>query len=364
MEGNKDDALKCLKICKEALEIGDRTRALKFITKARRLDPTLPVDDLISTINARAPAEDPPPQDAAPNGASVPGKGPTGTTTFRARASPNGSSSSNAYTEEQVSIVRQIKKQKDYYAILGLEKGCSVEDVRKAYRKLSLKVHPDKNQAPGAEEAFKAVSKAFQCLSDEESRKRYDLVGSDDEVVYQGRSARRAQHGFNGFYEADIDPDEIFRNFFFRSGGMPPMATSFQGFRFGTGMGPTAARQGNVHGSGNSNFRALIQILPVILLLLLNFLPSSEPIYSLLQSQSYKHEYVTQRDVPFYVKTSKFEEEYPLDSSKRMELEHRVEREYIGILSQNCRVELQRRQWGFSQQTPYCDRLRKFEEAT
>ncbi|KAF2317985.1 hypothetical protein GH714_041310 [Hevea brasiliensis] len=70
-------------------------------------------------------------------------------------ASASASSSSATYTEEQITIVRQIKKKKDYYDILGLEKTCSVEDVRKAYRKLSLKVHPDKTRRPELKKLLK-----------------------------------------------------------------------------------------------------------------------------------------------------------------------------------------------------------------
>lgn len=77
-----------------------------------------------------------------------------------------------------------IKSKKDYYAIFGLEKGCSVEEIRKAYRKLSLKIHPDKNKAPGSEEAFKKVSKAFKCLSDDDSRSRYDETGLVEEFEF------------------------------------------------------------------------------------------------------------------------------------------------------------------------------------
>ncbi|KAF5792468.1 putative DnaJ domain, Chaperone J-domain superfamily [Helianthus annuus] len=72
-------------------------------------------------------------------------------------------------TQEQITIVSEI--------VLGVDKNFTFDDVKKAYRKLSLKVHPDKNKAPGSDEAFKKVSKAFKCLSDEESRKRYDLYG-------------------------------------------------------------------------------------------------------------------------------------------------------------------------------------------
>ncbi|KDP32389.1 hypothetical protein JCGZ_13314 [Jatropha curcas] len=353
MDGNKDDALKCLKIGKDALDSGDRSRALKFINKARRLDPNLPVDDLLSEIEKDSSSSD---QTAEST------NGPTSTTTtvadeskVRNRAPSTGSSSSASasatYTEEQITIVRQIKKKKDYYDILGLEKTCSIEDVRKAYRKLSLKVHPDKNKAPGAEEAFKAVSKAFQCLSNEENRKKYDLTGSD-EPVYE-RRAQRHHEGYNGYYD-DFDPDEIFRQFFF--GGMPPATTQFRSFNFGGGMGP---RTGD--NASGFNMRALIQLLPVIVILLLNFLPSSEPIYSLSRSYPYEYRFTTQKGVNFYVKSTKFEQDYPPDTNERAVLEGKVERDYVSILAQNCRYELQRQQWGFVRETPHCEMLQQFQ---
>ncbi|PON78339.1 Terminal organelle assembly protein [Parasponia andersonii] len=360
MDGNKDDALKCLKIGKEAMDSGDRIRARKFITKAQRLDPTLPVDDLLSAIEKDSGERWPSDADASSNGPSdSPSSKPSDQPSLRQRVPSTGSSSSTssaapAATPEQITIVREIKKKKDYYEILGLEKSCSIEDVRKAYRKLSLKVHPDKNKAPGAEEAFKAVSKAFQCLSNEESRRKYDVVGSD-EPVYERRTTRHAAHGYNGYYDADVDAEEIFRNFFF--GGMAP-ATQFRGFSFQTGMGH---RQADHHGSGGFNARALIQLLPVLLILILNFLPSSEPIYSLSRSYPYEYKFTTEKGVNYYVKSTQFEQDYPPDSRERASFEHQVEREYFSILSQNCRLEIQRRQWGFIRETPHCDMLQQFE---
>lgn len=364
MDSNKDDARKCLKIGKEALESGDRARALKFVAKARRLDPGLPVDDLLSKIEGQSNSQ----SESATNGEgpapdrsgaaqsdqqrpSVRHRGPS------AGGSSSASSGVASYTEEQIAMVRQIRKKKDFYEILGVERSCTVEDVRKAYRKLSLKVHPDKNKAPGAEEAFKAVSKAFQCLSDEENRKKYDVTGSD-EPVHMARAARRGPaQGFNGFYEAEFDADEIFRNFFF--GGMHPATTTqYRGFSFGTGMGQRQAD----NGSSGFNLRILIQLLPVILILLLNFLPSSDPIYSLSRTYPYEYKYTTQRGVNYYVKsTSKFDQDYPPDSYERARLEVKIDRDYISILSQNCRVEMQRRQWGFIREMPHCDMLQKFE---
>ncbi|XP_057501217.1 chaperone protein dnaJ 49-like [Actinidia eriantha] len=357
MEGNKDEALKCLKIGRGAIESGDRVRALKFITKARRLDPSLAIDDLLSKLEDQPSNKPTNESSSSPDSTKESNKTNVNSGPKR-RVSASGSSSSSApvaYTEEQISIVREIKGKKDYYEILGIEKNCSDDDVKKAYRKLSLKVHPDKNKAPGAEEAFKKVSKAFQCLSVEESRKKYDVVGSDDDVYQNhGRQAR----GFNGFYEADIDANEIFRNFFF--GGMNPgVATQFGTFSFGgPGVG-VRTRTGN-NGS-NGMARTLIQLLPVLLILVLNFLPSSEPIYALSRTYSHAHQVTTERGVNFYVKSARFEHDYPPDSGERVALERRVERDYVSILAQNCRVELQHFRWGLVRETPNCDALKQFE---
>jgi curved DNA-binding protein len=68
---------------------------------------------------------------------------------------------------------------KDYYKILGVERKASADDIRKAYRKLAMQHHPDKN--PGdkkAEDKFKEINEAYQVLSDEQKRSRYDQLGS------------------------------------------------------------------------------------------------------------------------------------------------------------------------------------------
>ena len=57
---------------------------------------------------------------------------------------------------------------KDYYAILGVGRGATDDEIKKAYRKMALKYHPDKNSDPGAEEKFKEIAEAYDVLSDSE----------------------------------------------------------------------------------------------------------------------------------------------------------------------------------------------------
>ena len=92
---------------------------------------------------------------------------------------------------------------KDYYEILGVKKSASAEDIRKAFRKLARKYHPDVN--PGdksAEEKFKALSEANDVLSDPKKRKIYDQVGfySDniDPATAEAYARGGGQGGFAG----------------------------------------------------------------------------------------------------------------------------------------------------------------------
>src|SRR5207249_8355519 len=68
-------------------------------------------------------------------------------------------------------------KYKDYYAILGVERGASADDIKKAYRRLARKYHPDVSKEPNAEEKFKEMAEAYETLKDPEKRAAYDQLG-------------------------------------------------------------------------------------------------------------------------------------------------------------------------------------------
>src|SRR6202163_847990 len=69
-------------------------------------------------------------------------------------------------------------EKRDYYEVLGLQRAAGLDDIKKAYRKMALKYHPDKNPGDGeAEERFKEAAEAYAVLSDEEKRARYDRHG-------------------------------------------------------------------------------------------------------------------------------------------------------------------------------------------
>ena len=86
---------------------------------------------------------------------------------------------------------------RDYYEVLGVQKGASADEIKRAYRGLAKKYHPDINKEADAEEKFKEVQEAYDCLSDDQKRARYDQFGHEDPT--QGFGGGAGFDGFSGF---------------------------------------------------------------------------------------------------------------------------------------------------------------------
>ncbi|MBQ7532689.1 MAG: J domain-containing protein [Bacteroidales bacterium] len=125
---------------------------------------------------------------------------------------------------------------KDYYKVLGVERSATQDQIKKAYRKLAVKYHPDKN--PGdkaAEEKFKEISEAYQVLGNEESRKKYDELGANwkqyENMGYGGQGFQGfGGQGFEGFGNSGFS--DFFDMFF---GGQGGGGFDFENINFGSG---------------------------------------------------------------------------------------------------------------------------------
>merc|ERR1712110_1146594 len=118
--------------------------------------------------------------------------------------------------------------------ILGVSRGASDDEIKKAYRKLALKYHPDKNQSPGAEERFKEIGEAYDVLSDTRKKQIYDQYGEEGLKGSMGGGPGQQQgpqgmpnFGDGGFsYSYHGDPNATFRQFF---GNSNPFESFFNG---------------------------------------------------------------------------------------------------------------------------------------
>lgn len=203
-----------------------------------------------------------------------------------ASTATNSGTDGRSYTDAQAELVQKILKAKEggqgaHYRVLGVDKDADENALKKAYRKLALKLHPDKNSAPHADEAFKALGLAYATLSDPQKRTIYDRYGEEDpDNRGGGGGGFRPGHGGGGvhFNGQEVNPEDIFNMFF--GGGMPGgvhmnMGGMPGGFRmYSTGFGgmPHGARRGQrQQAPQQTGLGALFQLLPVLLLFAMSF---------------------------------------------------------------------------------------------
>ncbi|XP_070992368.1 dnaJ homolog subfamily B member 5-like [Oncorhynchus clarkii lewisi] len=112
---------------------------------------------------------------------------------------------------------------KDYYKMLGIPKGSNEEEIKKAYRRMALKFHPDKNTDANAEDKFKEIAEAYEVLSDPKKRVIYDQLGEEG-LKAGGSSGQSGVPGGSYHYTFHGDPHATFASFF---GGSNPFDMFF-----------------------------------------------------------------------------------------------------------------------------------------
>lgn len=214
LEANSEAAQECLGRAAEAMRDGDLERALKWFRKSNSLVPSAAIAQKIAEVehlqrNMGGPKPAPKPR-------------PTPAPAAPARSAAEPAVETRPFTEEQAALCKKINRTKDFYELLGVEKGCESGAITSAYRKLAVKLHPDKNSAPGATDAFKKVKTAYECLNDDQKRAHYDRFGVEEEERAQPPPGARGGFGGGGggYHEAqEFTAEDLFAAFF--GGGLP-----------------------------------------------------------------------------------------------------------------------------------------------
>jgi DnaJ homolog subfamily B member 12 len=351
-QANKEQAQRALEIGKQYFHAGQYANALKMFNKSHRMHPLSEVSDwrlrAAKKVREEASAGSTPSSSRrASTPASSSSSRPSQSSSSRRR--PRAATTNTAQTKKPPVMdasIRKIVDCTDYYKVLGISKKATSSELKKAYRKLALKYHPDKNKSPGADEAFKRIAMAYDTLNDTEKRQDYDRFGSEEQ-----QQARQQRSPFGGgmryrrgrHYEQEIDPEDIFNMFF---GGV---ARAPRRNRGNNGDQRDQQQQGGLH---------LIQMLPLLLLILSSFMSmptqTREEFFSLQQTSSFTKMRTTGgevtkgqtgivKDLKYYVGKN-FKNQLGEKKERRkklIEVEERVTSQYLNRLGRKCQREHQ-----------------------
>lgn len=349
---NKGEAEKCRDLGISYMKKGEFAKASRFFDKSLRLYPLNGVQALkeqsekFDETNGKNDQKN----SKSFNGSTSSSRGNSSSSGIDPTL-PKTETSGRSFTPEQEAGSKKILLQakSSHYEVLGISKKATADEIKKAYRKLALKYHPDKNSAPSAEAAFKAVSTAFDCLSDPSKRETYDQYGHES-TEQMNQTHGHAHGGFPGAFRGqgfhEVSPEDIF-NIFFQGAAGPGFRAHFG--RAGGGGGfrnqrPSTADENDENRPQKSIFQQLFQFLPIILMVLMSFSSFSsnnvQPVFSLHPQGAYQLRKTTQArfgvspGVEYYV-NSQFDSLYQF-SDKMYRIEKEVENEYRQHLAHLC----------------------------
>jgi len=301
IEAKKDAAAQAYTLGLKAFKRKEFDRAAKYLRKSIQYHPTRQAQHLLSNIETLKAKQQKYKKEQQQRRTATPQYQP-----------PKQQKASANVTDPEI---RRIINEKDYYALFGLDSNFrEVKNLTKKYRQLAKKFHPDRNQQPGAEDAFKKIASAYECLKDPQKRRLYDQYGTDAPELRQMNSQFHQMH-----------PEDIIRMF------------GFKPFHSGGGGGGDASEDDqNVLGK-------IISFLPLLVILFYSFLSSNtyekpDP-FSLQKSVEFpilrEH---SGEGIPFYV-SRRFARKAQTRPNYLRDVEDLVEGRYLENLYNSCKQE-------------------------
>ncbi|KAK4512778.1 uncharacterized protein ATC70_003484 [Mucor velutinosus] len=369
METNKEEAVRCLRIAKNQYGSKNYEAAVRLTNKSINLFPTDEAREFLLKAEKAAAANPSSSASSTPTTDTPSSPAPSQT-----KEAPKTAAREKPSAGQKDADVREILScGTDYYKVLKVDRKCTEVEIKRSYRKLALKFHPDKNNSPGADEAFKLISKAFTVLSDPQKRAVHDAGGGDPEQRGGGGGP-----GFSGFrsqgfgaspFGEEISPEDLFNMFFgggvgggvnmanlHRQGGASFSFGGPAGFSSATFVGPgfrartfnTAQAQQQYQPQQKSGWSIFLQILPLILLfgytMFSSLITDTTPVFSFQSTSVYSQPRMTSSlHVPYYVEPKAFES-YLSSGYKLQKVEKQVEFDWIQSLQHACLNERKQQQ--------------------